>query len=321
MPCYSPLRAFRGSKDRETGKRPLVFQRSGAVGTAGEGIEEIDVPCGKCIGCRLEYARQWAIRCMHESSMHEVNSFVTLTYNDDNIPAGHSLYKPDMQKFLKRLRYHSQTPIRYYYAGEYGEKDLRPHYHACLFGYYPEDAKFYKMAKNGIDRLYISQSLDEIWGNGFCSFGNVTFESAGYVARYCMKKLTRPRRCNKCEETGEECDDCRKVRLHYERVDPETGEIYSVSEEFADMSRRPGIGRDWIGCYEEEVFAHDSVIVNGKEVLPPKYYDSTLSEEDLQVVKERRVKRAADSADERTLARLRVREEVKQAAINLLGRD
>lgn len=319
MPCYSPLRAYRGSLDKETGKRPLVFQRSGAVGTAG-GFELIDVPCGRCVGCRLEYARQWAIRCMHESTFHDASSFVTLTYSPEHVPPGHALRKKDMQDFFKRLRYHV-GPVRYYYAGEYGDKDLRPHYHACLFGYYPADAKFLKMSQNGVDKLYKSQQLDEIWGNGYCSFGNVTFESAGYVARYCMKKLSRPRKCRSCEELGDECAECRKVRLHYERVDPETGEIYTVPEEFADMSRRPGIGRDWIDAYRGEVYNADSVIINGKEVLPPKYYDSTLPEEKLQEIKDKRAADAANSSGERTLARLRVREEVKLAAIDTLRRD
>jgi hypothetical protein len=254
---------------------------------------------------------------MHEAQLHEENCFVTLTYDDEHLPDGGRLVKADMQKFWKRLRHHVGS-VRYYYCGEYGDEGLRPHYHACIFGYSPPDKRHLMM--RGEHRLYSSESLAAIWGNGFVSIGDVTFESAGYCARYVTKKLTSPKSCEKCT-ANKECPDCKRVREKYERLDPSTGEIYSVPKEFADMSRRPGIGRTWINRYGKEVYHADSVIVNGREVHPPKYYDTTLSEEELLFIKERRLQRSVHGRADRTLARLRVRETVKEAAIKSLRRS
>jgi hypothetical protein len=95
----------------------------------------LELPCGQCIGCRLERSRQWAMRCLHESSLYDRNAFVTLTYDDEHLPPGGSLNYPDFQRFMKRLRKNSKSPIRFYMGGEYGESTLRPHFHVCLFGY------------------------------------------------------------------------------------------------------------------------------------------------------------------------------------------
>ncbi|MEO5355656.1 MAG: hypothetical protein H7835_21005, partial [Magnetococcus sp. XQGC-1] len=89
---------------------------------------------GQCVGCRLERSRQWAIRVMHEASQHEHNCFITLTYNDDNLPANGSLNYRHFQNFMKRLRkYYVEFTVRFYMCGEYGENFARPHYHACIF--------------------------------------------------------------------------------------------------------------------------------------------------------------------------------------------
>lgn len=289
MPCYSPLRGFRAKAKSESGKRAIVFNRA-------DGFVDmpVEVPCGRCIGCRLEYARQWAIRCVHEASMHKENSFVTLTYSEEFVPYGYTLVKKDFQDFMKRLRWHTDKKIRFYACGEYGD-DLRPHYHACLFGYWPEDSKFLKLQENG-HKLFTSKTLEGIWGKGFAPFGSVTFESAGYCARYICKKIT-----------GE------KAKESYWRLDEKTGVLHQVAAEFALMSRRGGIGKSWIDKYGLEVYAHDSVIVNGREVLPPKYYDEQLSEDELERVKAARVRGMLSNPEERTMVRLRVREEVKEA--------
>lgn len=241
------------------------------------------------------------MRCVHEAQMHSDNSFVTLTYNDENLPYGGTLVKKDWQDFMKRLRWHVKVPVRYYYAGEYGEQTLRPHYHACLFGFDPPDKQVY--TKRGEHVLYTSELLTSIWGKGFVSVGTVTFESAGYVARYCMKKVTG-----------------KKAEEHYRRVDTRTGEIVDVLPEYADMSRRPGIGAEWLSLYGDETYAHDSVIVNEREVLPPKYYDAKRPEEEMLRVKAARVRGAKAHSEDSTMARLRVREQVKEAQVKSLKR-
>ena len=130
VPCFSPLTAWRGRRRNKNGRLPVVFDRRESSGV------EIELPCGQCVGCRLEYSRQWAMRCMHEASLWPENSYLTLTYGDGHLPVNGSLRKADFQKFMKRLR--KKNPgkrIRYYQCGEYGEELKRPHYHALLFNH------------------------------------------------------------------------------------------------------------------------------------------------------------------------------------------
>ena len=147
MSCYHPMRAIvKGVK--ENGKKDLFIIKDPKFELNVPGVEYINIPCGKCDGCRLDYARQWADRCMLEAKYHDKNSFITLTYNDDNIPVAengnYTLVKKDFQDFMKRLRESiGDVKIRYYACGEYGSKSLRPHYHAIIFGYdFSEDPIF-----------------------------------------------------------------------------------------------------------------------------------------------------------------------------------
>jgi len=131
MACYHPISAWRG-EILESGKRSVIFDRTKECLPDSE----MSIPCGQCIGCRLERSRQWALRCVHEAALYQDNCFITLTYNDENLPKTQTLVLEDVQKFWKRLRKHFKTKqIRYYLAGEYGELTLRPHYHACVFGF------------------------------------------------------------------------------------------------------------------------------------------------------------------------------------------
>jgi hypothetical protein len=194
MPCYSPILAYHprdGSASRQ-----FVFKSS-----EGNGVT-VKLPCGSCVGCRLERSRQWALRCMHEAKMHPENCFITLTYNDLHLPDDRSLNYEHFQLFMKRLRKMIRDEdiraagdgvpffrkVRFYMCGEYGEKLGRPHFHACIFGYNFPDRKFWQKtsSKSSLDRSAILESL---WPYGYSSVGNVTFESAAYVARYIMKKV------------------------------------------------------------------------------------------------------------------------------------
>ena len=319
MTCYNPVRAWKGTARTVNGKRGIVFNARDAFDASAP----FDLPCSQCIGCRLDYSRQWAIRCLHEAQMHEENSFLTLTYNDQHIPPSWSLQKPDMQLFFKRLRHHvGASGLRYYYGGEYGEENLRPHYHVCLFGWDPPDKRLYS-ERDGI-HLYTSDFLEAVWGKGFCTVGELTFDSAAYVARYIMKKLTRPKNCKKCAELGHECEECKGVRQNYERMDESTGEVWTVEKEYCDMSRGGkngrGIGASYLDRYGSEVYTHDSIIINGKEVTPPEYYIRQAPDEISERIKYARKVRAEIHAADRTLARLRVREEVKTAATRTLRR-
>jgi len=250
MPCYKPLHGYRSKTKNESGKRSIVFSPK-----LGYVDQPQDVPCGQCVGCRLERSRQWAIRCMHEAQLHDKNCFITLTYSDYHLPANGSLVKRDFQLFMKRLRKRFGTKIRFYHCGEYGEKHKRPHYHACLFGLDFEDKQLWS-TRRGV-RLYTSKTLLDLWENkGHVTIGEVTFESAAYVARYIMKKVN-----------GDRAED------HYTSIDPTTGEIKTLTPEYTTMSRRPGIAREWFETYKSDVYPSDFLIHRNLKIKPPKYYD------------------------------------------------
>lgn len=145
------------------------------------------LPCGKCLECRLDYARQWAVRCVHESLVHEKNSFITLTYADEHLKNPVLDYR-DFQLFMKKLRKLTDAEIGVFVTGEYGERTKRPHWHALIFGWRPADATYFRTTDQG-DEVYRSETLDRTWARGNTEFGSVTFESAGYCARYAAKKL------------------------------------------------------------------------------------------------------------------------------------
>ncbi len=327
MPCYSPITGYRSVLRSSNGKRPIVFDRRLGFGP------KVTLPCGQCIGCRLERSRQWAVRCVHEASLYDSNCFLTLTYNDEHLPKDRSLNKKHFQDFMKRLRSRfAESVIRYYHCGEYGEVCKfcrlsrkfcrcvkfvaalgRPHYHACLFNFDFLDKVFFDEVRG--NRLYTSASLDSLWPMGYSTVGAVTFESAAYVARYILKKVNGDR-----------------SREHYSSVDSSTGELFFVDPEYTTMSRggnsvegrkRGGIGREWYEHYKAEVFPNDSVIVRGKDCKPPRFYDQIFEVEDPEAYAALKLQRAAEAvkhAADCTADRLRTREVVKTAQVGFLKR-
>lgn len=303
--CYYPLTAYRGSVSKVTGKRSVVFNSRDAKVFASE----LPLPCGRCIGCKLERSRQWAIRCVHESELYDDNCFLTLTYDDDHCPKDGSVDVRTFQLFMKRLRKaYPDSRIRFFHCGEYGEKFSRPHYHAIIFNFDFSDKFRIEDTRTGFPQ-YVSDSLTKLWGLGRCTIGDVTFESAAYVARYITKKVT-----------GDIAVD------HYNGRKPE----------YITMSRRPGIGSDWFKKFKGDVYPSDNVVVRGTRMRPPKYYDSLLEEEfpsEFSAVKSKRIDgvvhytslidRLAGKADfvkNSTPDRLSVREAVKRAKIKSLIR-
>lgn len=301
MTCYSPMTGYRSRQLTATGKRPIVFNRD-----SGYTDMPVSLPCGQCIGCRLDKSREWAVRCVHEAQLHQENCFITLTYNEQNLPSDGSLQKTHLQKFWKRLRKHlNGKQIRYYACGEYGGKTKRPHYHACLFGHDFEDKELYSVRESV--PLYKSETLSKIWGKGFVTIGSVTFESAAYVARYITKKIY-----------GEAAAD------HYTRVCEITGEITNIEPEYTVMSRRPGIGKEWFTQYKNDVFPKDYFHINGFKMKPPKYYENLYeleNPESMEIIKGLRRKRGKMNAANSTPDRLESREKVKKAQHKMLKRS
>jgi hypothetical protein len=271
----------------------------------------LELPCGQCIGCRLERSRQWAMRCLHESTLYDQNSFITLTYDEAAIPPGGSLWYPDFQRFMKRLRKFTKRPVRFYMGGEYGESTSRPHYHACLFGYDFPDKVYFRKSSSG-ERLYTSAILERLWPHGLSSVGAVSFESAAYIARYCVSKVT-----------GDLADS------HYscpEYVDADGVVCKAVTPEFNHMSLKPGIGARWLSKYQTDVFPRDYVVVNGIKTKPPKYYDVLFEREYPEVFSDLVAQRELDAysgflAGEQSVARLDVKRQVKAAQLSQLKRD
>lgn len=200
------------------------------------------------------------MRCVHEASLHAQNSFLTLTYDDQHLPKDGSLQKPDLQKFLKRLRARlAGKTIRYYACGEYGDHTQRAHYHVCLFGHDFTDKVHFR--RIGEHNLYISETLNEVWGNGHTSIGSLTFETAAYTARYVTKK-----------QTGGNLDK-------YVKVDPDTGEVQAIQQPFAVMSLRQAIAREWHSLYSSDL-KKDFISMRGKKLKPTRYYDKLYDKAD-----------------------------------------
>jgi len=290
VPCYSPVRAWRDTS-RNIAFKPIPDS------------SQIQLPCGRCIGCRLERSRQWAVRLVHEKAHHEESSFITLTYDEDHLPEGGTLVPKHFQDFVKRLR-RSVEPrrIRFFHAGEYGERRGRPHYHAIIFGEAFRSARTEVEVSDRGDETWSDGHLTSLWPFGRSRVGEVTFESCAYVARYVTKKITGA-----------------KASSHYQKCDPRTGEVFELRPEYATMSRRPGIGRLHIEKYFREVYspARDSVICRGRPAKPPRYYDKFLEQCDPQVyarVKEDRESALLGSAN-RTDEQRRISEAVKLAQL------
>lgn len=295
MACYNPLKAYYDYDVLTLNGKPLI-----RFGETSDESRRLTLPCGQCIGCRLDRSRQWAVRCMHEAKFHPVNSFITLTYNDSFLPPDGSLHKEHFQKFMKRLRFrHSDIKIRFFHCGEYGDQLGRPHYHAIIFGYDFPDKKCFKIYMNrttGETKYYISKELEELWPYGYNIIGDVTFESCAYVSRYILKKVN-----------GDSADE------HYQ----------GRQSEYVTMSRRPGIGYDFYVKYLTDMFPNDIIIdTRGRKSKPPRYYMNLLQDEFplvYDMVKENR-KEVAHQLNDDDFLRLVQREEAKLLQIERLVR-
>lgn len=294
MSCYHPVAAFRTA----TGVSFSELRRDDAVGS-------IELPCGQCIGCRMRRATDWSLRCMHEATLWKENCFVTLTYGRDCVPANGSLEHRDFQLFMKRLRRRFVLPVRFYMCGEYGPVNGRPHYHACLFNvdFRSDRVQAGKSASGMV--YYDSALLRELWSHGKVSVQDLSRETAGYCARYIMKKVLGP---------------------HSERaydVVSEDGVVIRRKPEYAAMSLKPGIGSRWFEKYWQDVFPLDAVVSEGRKFQVPRYYDKLLGARRVMYSDElefARYLRALAVRGENTDSRRAVREVVHEARVKSLTR-
>lgn len=281
MTCFHPLRGAYTNGITASGKKqvkvfptastgnkyvyqnrakPTVFECSDHAFDVGtwKKLDTFLIPCGQCVGCRLDYSRRWATRLMLELECHTSAFFLTLTYDDDHIVRGeklaYTLVPEDVQLFLKRLRSDQEyrgidAKIRFFCAGEYGDKFHRPHYHLIVYDWIPpeNDLQFLKMSFHG-DKYYTSLSLQKLWPYGYNLVTNVCWKSCAYVARYILKK-----------QNGHNADK-------YEDL--------GVEPEFSRMSRKPGIGKEYYDLHAKEMLDRGYVqMPDGLKAPIPRYFD------------------------------------------------
>lgn len=258
--CYYPITAYRSAKANHNGKYPLVFDKKQSTGMP------LQVPCGHCLECRLKKAKMWSMRCVHEAKYHKASCFLTLTYDEDHVPYNNGIktleYK-DVQLFMKRLRKELDKQgikVRYFCSAEYGDgkrdekgrligtkPKYRPHYHMILYGFSPDDIKFFDNSYSGLP-IYRSKFLEEKWKCGMVFVGTVTEMSAGYVARYTLEKFAQ-------KEEG----------------------FYDYREKEAiRMSRRNGIGYNWIVDNFENVAQVGFIVIDNIKHAIPRFYRNVI---------------------------------------------
>lgn len=281
MTCYTPRLVAQLKKPNDNGKFPLVFNPERYDET------KIDTPfhmaCGKCVGCRLSYSREWAIRCEHEIRSLPPDSesyFLTLTYAD--LPENGLLVKEDFRKFMKRIRKDYGKNLKFFGCGEYGDETLRPHFHTLLFNFPIDDLRLLK--KSGSHDLFISDYLDSKWGHGHTYVGRASFDTAAYIARYVLKKINKnypPLRelCKKAEKEGKPLLDS-------------NGKPIEWVDEYVTMSNKNPIGREYLEQYAHDIYDKGFVVYkDGFKAPIPRYYDKVYAEacpEEFAKIKEKR---------------------------------
>lgn len=208
--------------------------------------------------------------------MHDESCFITLTYDEDNVPhlpdnTGYTLDKKNMVNFMKRLR-DSIYPkkISFFQCGEYGENLGRPHHHAIIFGYAFPDKKLARKDERGYE-IYQSEELKKLWPAGNHTIGNADIEAIAYVCRYVLKK-----------QFGHNNSD------HYGGAEPE----------YVTMSRRPAIGKLFYQKYGSDITNYDRVVrVDGVCTRPPRYYDKLLERQDVEKYKKTKTERRENAIE------------------------
>jgi len=267
MTCLNPVLAYKKTNGQFNFMRKSDYDAPHA--------HKALLPCRKCLPCRKKEAMNWSTRMIHESKMHKISIFLTLTYDDEFLPEHNNLTIEHMQKFMKRLRKHLSTrkdelrnplpiiKIRYLYVGEYGDTSGRAHYHACVFGYVPDDLILH--SKKPQYNIYKSETLTNLWGKGFVSIGYFNSATANYCSKYILKTLVG-----------------KDALKQFQITDSDTGELIQKQPPFKIMSRNPGLGSTFFEKYESDLINHDKAVIDGKELPVPDYYIRKLKKTDIQ---------------------------------------
>lgn len=249
MSCTSPVAGYLGAE----GRFVVDVRKSPSKAP-------MEVPCGRCMSCRIARAADWGLRGAHELTQHSCGSFLTLTYSDEHVPWDYSVSKRPVQLFNDRLRKAiAPRRMRFIACGEYGDQEKRPHYHIAVFGYdFCEDRKAVKRTARG-DLLYSSELLAKLWPFGWSWIGELNSRTVSYIAQYTTKKVG-----------GVPAED------HYTRVSPVSGKVCRVEPEFLLCSNRPGVGYGWAAKFHMDWIDSGFVVHDGEKRRVPHYYSAKL---------------------------------------------
>lgn len=283
MTCIQPIKAWKRKYSSLTEdsityykNKKIKFKKPGNA--IIKDYEEIQIPCGHCIGCRLDHSNMWATRIVLETKEHAENCFITLTYNKENVPkttSGHlSLSKRDIQNFLKKLRAQLNIKVSYFCCGEYGKTTYRPHAHLCLFGWIPKDLKKIMNSKTD-NEMYTSDELAKIWGKGYVVVQELNYKTAAYTARYCMKKAGI--KANKRVYTGEiepkikqdERNGQYFIVGHSKQITKKTDQ-WGREKEFLLMSKKPAIGLKYWEKYKKQIINNEGILLKVENTVQKK---------------------------------------------------
>lgn len=303
MACYHPLKLFtvgtHKNKNGEIKNTNIIksYDTEYIKLSNGKKIREYQtIPCGKCIGCRLEYSRQWANRCLLEMQYHPVSYFVTVTYEDRFLPINQlidpetgtlikqspTVSKRDMQLFIKIVRkayrekevekFKRGNPglevpseigrFRIFACAEYGDKSLRPHMHIIFFGLVLDDLVLLRKSHKGYN-LYTSKFLDDRWTE---TLDNVVYKKGIITVQEC---------------TWETC--AYTARYIMKKLNGDMAKEYeqnAMDPPFVTMSRRPGIGYAYLANHIDDIREFEYITVGtqsgSKSFRPPRYFNSKL---------------------------------------------
>lgn len=253
--CCKPLVAFNFGTDSETGKEIIQIKRVPLDYDLQSFLHEFRIykpfliPCGHCPECLTNYRKEWATRCVCESQYHKDSIFLTLTYDEVH---HRKIDKNEIRQFIKSLR-NDGIECRYFACGELGTRTSRNHYHCILFGYRPDDLKFYSKSSSGC-RMYTSKYLQEKWNKGLVIVQDFSKKTASYVAGYVSKKI-------------------------------------GASDGFLMMSTHPGLGYQYYLDHKYQIYKTDQIYLglNGIGKVP-RYFLKLLEKDgfDLTHIKESR---------------------------------
>lgn len=298
MTCLNPITAWQKrfadltqSPNDYYNDKKIKFKKPGA--NIIQNYQEIKIACGHCLGCRLDHANQWATRIAKEIQNHKDNCFVTLTYANEKLPLTNTgkmtLRKKDFQDFIKRLRYHTDKKILYFACGEYGPTTFRPHYHAIIMGWKPDDLKESVMSKTG-NSTFTSKKLENIWQNGFVNVQEANYKTACYVARYVQKKAgIKPTKRYATNEISyiEKIDERTKkpfIRIK-NTYKTENKDEWGRQKEFILMSKKPAIGKDYWDINKKNLKITGNIPIKIEDSVKlktlPRYYKKLWEKEDI----------------------------------------